>query len=461
MLVADQVKFAPTAVGGARTSGVGRICVAVEQPCESGPTSGIDLSRVLEDLRALCRCIAASSIRSFVRCAACKAGRATAVRDNSAVRHLQCDLIEYRRDVQIEVQMNSPPSASEISPEWLTSALRDAGHLSSSSAVSSLRLEPLHNAKAVFGSLHRLHIQYVGDPGGLPPTLIAKGPSANSESVAIMQRIGGYRQETQFYSEMADWAGLRTPKCYVSLINDTGDNFLLLLEDLSALKQAAGGVPSREEVEATVLGLATSQAVCWRKNSLGSFDWLRNVRSDTKVFHENFLMAWPKISARLGDGQFDIERLGGKIAETFLINHDLLGSAPLTFVVVDVRAENLFFTTGRAGVEATFIDFQFLRLGRGPASLGSFLATIPDRQNMEDDLVRLYHDRLRDGGVRDYSIDECFRDYWRGVIRRFVAPAGMLATVDADSPQGKALLEVVARFGLQDMERYADLLSGG
>jgi hypothetical protein len=172
-------------------------------------------------------------------------------------------------------------------------------------------------------------------------------------------------------------------------------------------------------------------------------------------------MAWPKISARLGDGQFDIERLGGKIAETFLINHDLLGSAPLTFVVVDVRAENLFFTTGRAGVEATFIDFQFLRLGRGPASLGSFLATIPDRQNMEDDLVRLYHDRLRDGGVRDYSIDECFRDYWRGVIRRFVAPAGMLATVDADSPQGKALLEVVARFGLQDMERYADLLSGG
>lgn len=356
--------------------------------------------------------------------------------------------------------MNIPSNGSEITPEWLTAALRDAGHLSVNGAVASLRLEPLKDAKAVFGALYRLHLSYDGDRGQLPSTMIAKGPSPNRESVAIMQRIGGYRQETQFYRLIASEAGLRTPVCYVSLINENGNAFILLLEDLSSFRQVEGSALSAAEIEATVRGLAAASAACWRKASLSTFDWLRNVQTDTKTYHENFVRAWSKISKRLVSGGFDDKRLGAEIAECFLRNHDLLGADPQTLLLTDVRAENLFFADTAEGVETIFIDFQFLRVGRGPISLSSFLATLPERQVMEEGLVRLYYACLRDGGIQDYSLDECFRDYWRGVIRRFVGMAGILATVDPSSQQGKAVLEVLDQIGPQDMTRYADLLSG-
>jgi len=356
-------------------------------------------------------------------------------------------------------EISVPSDLTTFGTEWLTSTLRQAGHLSPAASVAAIRQEPLTDAKAIFGSLRRLHLEYAGNRGDLPSTMIAKLPSDNPASVAFMRRNGGYRNEARFYQEMAGAAGFRTPRCYVAALDETDDRFVLLLEDLSACRQAANGQLSPTETMAVTRALAASHAAWWQSGRLASFDWLLDIRGDSEPFYTSFKGGWPKVAQRLGGTGQDLETLGQDVAETFWSLRELMGAQPVTFGHMDVRAENLFFAGTAEQPEPIFIDFQNIRQGRGAASLGAFLAFVPERGRHEEELVRAYHEGLCAGGVRDYTLDQCRKDYWCGLLRRFMGVSGVLATVDADSSQGQAILDLVSRFGFDTVRGYVDRLS--
>ncbi len=126
---------------------------------------------------------------------------------------------------------------------------------------------------------------------------------------------------------------------------------------------------------------------------------------------------------------------------------------------MDVRAENLFFTGPKEKPTPIFIDWQNVRSGRAAAGLASFLAFLPQRDSMEDTLTTMYHSELVRAGVRDYQFEEYIQDYRMAMLRRFAGPAGALGTVGPDNPQGTALLNLLSRFGMANLERYLNLLS--
>lgn len=349
-----------------------------------------------------------------------------------------------------------PGSPNDFDAAWLTNTLRSGGHLPPNRTIKELRTEALSNALATFGSLYRLHIESDAAEVDLPRTMIAKLPSDNPGSVALMQRNGGYRNEVSFYQNMASDAGFRTPRCFGASINEAADRFVLLLEDLSSFRQP--GQLSREECEAVTLAMAQSHAKWWQSERLNSLPWLQDIRNDSRRLYDGFQRGWPIVVDRLGSGLVNPEVLGSRIAESFWNNRAFVEDPPVTFVHLDVIAQNLFFESREDRLQPIFIDFQNLRRGRAAASLAAFLAFVPERSKIEHRLVEQYHEMLVSSGVRGYSREQCFRDYWCGLLRRFSSVTGAIAAVGPDSKQAQFPLEAAGRFGLATLREYVDRL---
>ena len=65
------------------------------------------------------------------------------------------------------------------------------------------------------------------------------------------------------------------------------------------------------------------------------------------------------------------------------------------------------------------LDWQLVSAGSGLVDLAYFLAqslTPEARRRDQDGLLRLYHETLREHGVRDYPFEACARDYRLGVL---------------------------------------------
>ena len=346
----------------------------------------------------------------------------------------------------------------DLTPEWLTAALQAEGRLPAGRVVD-LAVDLLDPSKAVFGTLARLHVSYSDAEADLPATMIAKLPAADPASFQRGSQ-GIYRRECRFFRDVAGRAGIRVPDCYVVEFDEASSRFVLILEDL-AKYQAGDGVGglSPSNIRAVVIALARFHATWWESEELASLDWLPLLSGQGQRSEANFRAGWPVVVDRLGHGNTDLfEAIGREIAAKLIPIMERLSAAPITFARGDVRAENLFFEGPHNDPTPVFIDWQMMNRARGPVSIAGFLSELPDRDEIEKDLVGLYHATLLAAGVRDYSLAECIQDYQLGVFQRLIGVSGTLSTLDPDSVPGKAILALITRFRPAKMGRYMGAL---
>eukprot|EP01050_Picozoa_sp_SAG11_P015522 SAG11_NODE_2020_length_3914_cov_9.805505_1_plen_631_part_00 len=95
-------------------------------------------------------------------------------------------------------------TVEELSAEWLTAAMLEAGLLGPSERVASLTVERFGVGVAMLSDLGRLTVTYSGSAAarGLPTSLVAK-TAATSGAKEITCAYGGYEQECRFYTEIA------------------------------------------------------------------------------------------------------------------------------------------------------------------------------------------------------------------------------------------------------------------
>ena len=215
---------------------------------------------------------------------------------------------------------------------------------------------------------------------------------------------------------------------------------------------------TNNDIAAVVKALAASHAAWWQSPRLNEFNWLGSLVDDAGRMQSSFLVAWPTIVERLGDRTPEIRSLGEQIAREVFKAQERLASPPISLLHMDVRQENLFFAWHDEDSTPIFIDWQIVRSGRGPASLATFLAFLPQRDKLEDDLLALYHYELERAGVHDYPFEECIRDYRLGILRRFSGPISALASVGPYSPPGTAILDLLSRFGMDNLGRCLKLI---
>lgn len=335
-----------------------------------------------------------------------------------------------------------PRSLEELTPEWLTAALRAGGAIDSKAEVTTVEAERTGLGSGYVAQLWRLRPRYAPAAAG-PPSLVAKLPSAEVDERSWW---AGYVREQRFYRELVAAVPLRVPRCLGGAIDEPARLAVTLLEDL--------GDPPRRDVPASlplagavVDALAALHGAFWRREPPA---WLAPDEEDTALLDAYTRRGSSRI-ARYAEGDPPIPQALIELAPTLpelVVNaFGRLHEAPQTLVHGDMRPDNLIPI---AADERDFlvIDWQAVTWNAGAFDLAYFLGQSLDpelRSAHEGALLRRYLEGLAAVGVTGYGDDELWRDYRLGLVVSLFSPVGWSAELlaaeerrDLEGPAGEA-----------------------
>ena len=325
-----------------------------------------------------------------------------------------------------------PQSAEEVTPAWLTVALRAGGTLDASSRVASVQTERIGVGSGYVAQLLRLRVAYDPPEAG-PPSIVAKLPAAPE-----MQRSwwAGYVREWRFYRDLAGHVPLTTPRYLGGAVSEADRLAATLLEDLGddagAVRQEEGA--ALDLAEAVVDALARLHAAFWRQ---APPSWLATNAEAAAESLASFTRVGASDLARYAAGDPPIPagllerapRLHELVAAASL----RLRSAPQTLVHGDVRPDNLLLPSADER-DFVVIDWQGVAWNAGACDLAYFLGQSLEpalRREHERELLARYLGGLATGGVEDYGVDRLWDDYRLGLIVALFSPVGWAAELRA------------------------------
>ena len=331
-----------------------------------------------------------------------------------------------------------PKSASEITAEWMTNAL----DLENNNHVSEIKVEGMAEGVGFMGEVARLHLKF---SDGIEKTLISKIPTQDPNIRAMLAPARVFEREARFFEQAQPLIPDITANCLHVAIDTKNDDYLLLLEDLSDMREGdqLNGC-SVDDASSALEALAKLHSTFWGGKDIANFDWLPDINNDgMKVGREVYAQSLPGFLEAFGSSvDPENENLVQRFGENVYQLLDRLAAMPLTVCHMDYRADNLFF--GSDG-SVKMIDFQtFSRHGHAE-DVGYFISqnmSIEDRRNNENDLLRTYHEALTAGGI-DYSFDQLCEDYRIGMLYGWVVPVFAVGTLDFSSERAVSLWTAV------------------
>lgn len=346
-----------------------------------------------------------------------------------------------------------PQSPADITPEWLTTVLRDCGALGGDGAVEAVTSTEISAGVGFIGVVARLALTCTGQADGVPASLVAKLPSPDPGSRMIGAAFGLYERESRFYGDIAATCGMPTPRVYFTGYDPAAASVCILLEDLTGGSfgdQVVGATLSDAEV--AIDALASLHARWWQSPEFASHAWLKNglenFRQPIALMYES---SWRPALDRFGYlFPQELIDMAPTLLPRALKGMDLIAAAPETLTHGDYRQDNLFY--GSDGERPLVVcDWQGPARSPGVLDLAYYVVgSLPTdtRRAHEQDILRRYHAGLEEGGVRDYSFERLFQDY-RQYFAGIPAAGGMvlLAALPDGNERGRLMLETtIARF---------------
>lgn len=277
-----------------------------------------------------------------------------------------------------------PTTANEITPSWLSVALR--ADIRACSVVAG------HE-----GTTGRLELALTHDVlDALPQRVFVKLPPASPEQQALVIESGMGARESRFYRYAASGLPVRVPRCYFADCSEDGQRYILLLEHLA------------------------DSGCRFRPAAQYSLDWVRNVLTSMAALHAHFWesprfasdLAWlqgPPFSEtgsrllahaldRHGASQPPLFR---ELGELYLANaaevHRLWRQGPETVQHGDPHDGNQFLDGDRPGL----LDWGVVARGPGMRDVGYFLAGTlrPQHRPLVPEFLAHYRAQLQLRGV--------------------------------------------------------------
>lgn len=344
-----------------------------------------------------------------------------------------------------------PRSSAAVNAEWLN-AVMHRNDVLSEATVTGVSASALGMGIGVMAEVSRLSIAYDKPEDGAPATLISKFPTADPTNLDIARSLHFYPREVGFYSKLAQYSPIRTPRLFHAELDMVDHSFVLLLEDIRHAilgDQVAGLTPAQAEAAITAIGRL--HGAWWGKVDSGDMDALFDFSDPhygtaVQSAYQHFL---PPALAKFPDCYGDYtrrtaERLAAVAARVVLEQ----SSGARSFLHGDYRADNLLFgpAFGADGIAA--IDWQVSGRG-GPLYDVAYLLcnSLPttDRHQSEKALLRRYHVTLLQMGVTGFSFDDCWEAYRLAVLcGLFVAIFGT-GGMDLGNQRGHDMARVMAR----------------
>ncbi|MDX2165585.1 MAG: phosphotransferase [Deltaproteobacteria bacterium] len=337
----------------------------------------------------------------------------------------------------------TPQSAAEVTPEWLTVALRDGGVLRDG-AVVACATTTIGEGLGFLSRVLRVGLTYRGAAAGAPASVVVKlEPDAGSFH-DFGDELHAFAREIRFYREVAAVVPVRLPRCYYAA--DAGPHFAIVMEDLSFATpgdQVAG--MHAAQVLATVRLIAGLQARFWDNAALAALTWMPT----SNVLGFDYEAKWASLLQHFGalvgaGGRAVGERLRGRIdwleAE--------IAARPRTIVHSDLRADNLLFGPPDGPDAVLIVDWQLAIRSMGAFDVARLLggSALPgERRGHELEVLRAWYDALRAAGVRDYSAAEAERDFRLGALSVLLFPVHFHTGVIDSSGRARAVAEAIIR----------------
>ncbi len=342
-----------------------------------------------------------------------------------------------------------PSGPQDLTPAWLTDALRSGGAIKKAS-VASFDANVIAEGVGFMGQLAKIRLAYDQSEEGAPQSLVAKLPAAAPENREVAMFFRFYEREVRFYEQVAPSVALRTPRPYFSHFDPKSGDFALLLEDLAPARvgdQLAGC--SLEQADLAIKELAKFHAAWWDHPRLEELDWMPSIDADwyVQAVEDGYAKAWgpfmdffgKRLAPELREVGEQYGKRVGRLMNTF-------ASKPCTIIHGDYRLDNLFFDPA-GGTSLSVIDWQISARARGVFDLAYFLAgTLPseERRARERDLVRMYHDILTERGVSGYTFDQCWEDYRRSLLFLLSYTVIGIGSLDLANERGVELFTTIA-----------------
>ena len=345
-------------------------------------------------------------------------------------------------------RLSIPQGPEELTPEWLTSALRESGIIGDAT-VTSLKRTTIGEGSGFIGQLALLDVTYDKEYPGAPSSIVAKMPGASEAGREIGNLFDFYHREIRFYEEVAPEIELRTPARYYSAMDRDKQHYILLLENLAPLIVGDHAAGCRiQEAETSLRALAGFHATWWESSRLQAFaEWMPEVDAPVhRSAEQSYAQAFGPFMEAFGDKLSPAMReTAERIGRNVVALQSSIADRPHTIVHADFRTDNLFF-----GPDGGFAvaDWQISCRGRGVFDVAYLLCgglDAGERRAHEDRLVRLYHDALVAGGVTGYSFDQCWREYRRMASYVWVYVVIALGTLDFANERGMALFDAWLR----------------
>jgi hypothetical protein len=342
--------------------------------------------------------------------------------------------------------MTVPAAPEALTPEWLTSALREGGIIRSSS-VTSAATEIVGAGVGFIGQLARVRLTYDTPEANAPASLVAKFPIIDPSSRAIGNLFRFYEREVRFYEEIGADAGLKAPACYYSHADVPGDEYIILLEDMGAA-QCGNDLQgcTLGQAELVVRHAAAFHARWWQSEALLNLSWMPFINDPVYQSAEHsYQQTWPLFLNSYGDRVSPgVRKHGEALQHRVIALLDVLAQEPRTMSHGDYRADNMFFGPGADTL--TLCDWQIASKCNPAFDLAYFLSMSvpPDLRKAEEmRLLHLWHDGLADGGVRGYGWEQALRDYRLGVLFSWIYVVISIGSLDPANERGMALFDAI------------------
>jgi aminoglycoside phosphotransferase (APT) family kinase protein len=196
-----------------------------------------------------------------------------------------------------------------------------------------------------------------------------------------------------------------------------------------------------------VLELVGLHQPSWCDSTLRGIDWLGEPDPTQRewvrgLYREHIGPFLARYGSRLAPDE-------ARIIERFASASDVSPGLPQPFslVHIDYRLDNLLIDERPAVPRVAVVDWQSITLGSPLGDVAYFLGAglLPEaRRPVEHEIVRAYHDALRDRGIEHYSWQECLTDYRRGAFAGFSVTV-IASMIVQQTPRGDEMFVAMAR----------------
>jgi aminoglycoside/choline kinase family phosphotransferase len=322
-----------------------------------------------------------------------------------------------------------------IDAAWLNAVLAQGGIDADVRSFTAKRV-----GTGQIGDCVRFALDYVSAPPDAPRSLVGKFPSESAESRETGISLGNYHREVKFYQLLQKRAGISTPHCYFSDVNEGTHEFVLMMEDLAPAEQ--GDQLTGVDIDTAmrvVVEAARLHAAFWEDETLDDLPWVSGSRDAPNPIQPELVAAlWTGFVERYGKRITPEARRIGDAMSVNLDAYQAIREGARTMVHADFRPDNMLFATTPDGRPVTVVDWQSFGYGPGAADVGYFVAgalPVDLRRAHEALLLRAYTDELEHLGAGPYPPNELIRHYIAGAFQHFFTAyfAAMLVT---QTPRG-------------------------